>query len=95
MKRFITIDIIKDIDFLKTNLKCKLGIPPTQLQEGGLVGIDFKISDRYKVEVPSGNEFGTNDLWLPGGKLPNGKLEAIIKTEGMVKDIDYTIKDIY
>ena len=73
----------------------ELGIPPTQLQEGGLVRIDFKISDRYKVEVPSGNEFGTNDLWLPGGKLPNGKLEAIIKTEGMVKDIDYTIKDIY
>ena len=73
----------------------ELGIPPTQLQEGGLVRIDFKISDRYKVEVPSGNEFGTNDLWLPGGKLPNGKLEAIIKIEGMEKDIDYTIKDIY
>ena len=46
MMTFISIDIIKDIDFLKTNLKCKLGIPPTQLQEGGLVGIDFKISDR-------------------------------------------------
>ena len=57
--------------------------------------LNVLISDRYKVEVPSGNEFGTNDLWLPGGKLPNGKLESIIKTEGMVKDIDYSIKDIY
>lgn len=64
------------MDFLKINLKCKLGIPPTQLQEGALVRIDFKISDRYKVEVPSGNEFGTNDLWLPGGKLPNGKIRS-------------------
>ena len=57
--------------------------------------LNVLISDRYKVEVPSGNEFATNDLWLPRGKLPNGKLESIIKTEGMVKDIDYTIKDIY
>ena len=57
--------------------------------------LNVLISDRYKVEVPSGNEFATNDLWLPRGKLPNGKLEAIIKTEGMVKDIDYSIKDIY
>lgn len=30
-----------------------------------------------------------------GESYPMEKLEAIIKTEGMVKDIDYTIKDIY
>ncbi len=30
--------------------------------------------------MPDGNEFGTNPLWLPGGILPNGKLEAIVKT---------------
>ena len=88
-------DIIKKSNGNIKLIAEELGIPPTQLQEGGLVRIDFKISDRYKVEVPSGNEFGTNDLWLLGGKLPNGKLETIIKTEGMVKDIDYTIKDIY
>lgn len=88
-------DIIKKSNGNIKLIAEELGIPPSQLQEGGLVRIDFKISDKCKVEVPSGNEFGTNDLWLPGGKLPNGKLEAIIKTEGMVKDIDYTIKDIY
>lgn len=31
-----------------------------------------------KLRMPSGNESGVNELWLPGGKLPNGKLEAVI-----------------
>lgn len=42
--------------------------------------------------MPCGNEFGANSLWLPGGKLPEGNLEAIIRTEGMVKDINYVIQ---
>lgn len=29
------------------------------------------------LRLPSGNEVGVNDLWLSGGKLPNGKLEAV------------------
>lgn len=44
--------------------------------------------------MPTGNEFGTNNLWIPGGKLPEGNSEAIIKTEGMIKDIDYSVKEI-
>jgi hypothetical protein len=31
---------------------------------------------------------------LPGGKLPTGEVEAIVKTEGMIKNVDYTIKQI-
>lgn len=33
-------------------------------------------------------------MWLPGGKLPTGKLEIIIETEGMQKDIDYVVTDL-
>jgi hypothetical protein len=28
------------------------------------------------------------------GKLPNGDYEAIIKTEGMKINVDYTVKDL-
>ncbi len=27
--------------------------------------------------MPTGNEEGVNDLWLPGGKLPTGQSEAV------------------
>ena len=44
--------------------------------------------------MPSGNEFGANTKWIPGGKLPTGKAEAIVKTEGMIKDVDYFVTDV-
>jgi hypothetical protein len=28
--------------------------------------------------MPSGNEAGVNDFWIPGGKLPNGNSEAVL-----------------
>ncbi|NJN27994.1 MAG: fibronectin type III domain-containing protein [Cyclobacteriaceae bacterium] len=67
----------------------KLGIPIDQLQNGGIVRVDFKPTD--KIEIPSGNEFGANDQWIPGGKTDGGTLEAIVKTEGMTLDVDYTV----
>ena len=69
----------------------KLGIPESQL-DGELVRIDFKSTD--KIEMPSGNEFGANDQWIPGGKTDGGVSEAIVKTEGMQLDIDYTVTDL-
>ena len=56
--------------------------------------MDFKVTKRCKVYMPSGNEFGENTQWLPGGKLPTGQLEAVVKTEGLIEDVDYTIKDL-
>lgn len=81
-------------DILKlplTEQSKKLGLPESQLQGGGIVRIDFKLSSKYKVEIPSGNEWGTNEQWIPGGKLPDGNLEAIIKTEGMVEGVDFNV----
>lgn len=59
-----------------------------------LVRIDFKLSSpKVKVEIPSGNEWGTIDgKWIPGGLLPDGNLEAIIKTEGLKEGIHFTVK---
>jgi len=39
------------------------------------------LSKQYRVTMPIGNEFGTNNLWIPGGNLPEGNSEAIIKTK--------------
>lgn len=44
--------------------------------------------------MPSGNEFGANAQWIPGWILPDGELEAVIRTEGMVEGFDYTITEI-
>lgn len=44
--------------------------------------------------MPSGNEFGANAQWIPGGILPDEELEAVIRTEGMVEGFDYTITEI-
>jgi hypothetical protein len=72
----------------------KLGVSVNQLLDGEVIRIDFKLTDKYKVEMPTGNEWGTNSLWIPGGKLPDGNLEAIIKTEGMKEGVDYSVNII-
>ncbi|MCE3075143.1 hypothetical protein [Chryseobacterium gwangjuense] len=73
----------------------KLGIPVKQIEKGGLVRIDFDLSKKdVKIEMPSGNEWGANPQWIPGGVLPDGNLEAIIRTDGLVENVHYTIKYI-
>ncbi|MGQ1890443.1 hypothetical protein ACT29H_08355, partial [Thermophagus sp. OGC60D27] len=69
-----------------------LGVPVEQLQNGSLVRIDFKPTN--KIDMPSGNEFGANTEWIPGGKTSGGINEAVIKTDGMQLDIDYTVTDL-
>lgn len=70
----------------------KLGKPIEQIKKGELVRVDFKLSKDVRVEIPSGNEWGANDQWIPGGVLPDGNLEAIIRTEGLIENVHYTIK---
>jgi len=71
----------------------KIGVPFKQIEKGGLVRIDFDLSKKdVKLEIPSGNEWGVNPQWIPGGVLPDGNLEAIIRTEGLIENIHYTIK---
>jgi hypothetical protein len=72
----------------------KLGIPVEQLQNGYLLRINFSLSDGYKVYMPSGNEFGANPKWIPGGKLPTGLHEAIIRTEGMKLNVHYFVTNL-
>ncbi|MGE4514996.1 MAG: hypothetical protein AB7E26_14470 [Chryseobacterium sp.] len=71
----------------------KLGKPIEQIKKGELVRIDFDLSKKdVKIEIPSGNEWGANSQWIPGGVLPDGNLEAIIRTEGLIENAHYTVK---
>ncbi|MBS0900075.1 PAAR domain-containing protein [Pantoea dispersa] len=72
----------------------KLGIPKEQLEGDSLVLIEFEPTQLYSPRIPSGREWGANSQWIPGGKLPKGDLEAVVKTEGMKKGVDYNVIDL-
>ncbi|MBD7911792.1 hypothetical protein [Clostridium cibarium] len=46
--------------------------------DGGLVRFDIKDAKSLNVRIPSGNEFGANEHWIPGGYTDGGTAEAII-----------------
>lgn len=61
-------------------LEAALGLPPGQLDDGTLVRVDFSpdAMDDLNVRMPTGNEAGANNQWLPGGLLPSGANEAVL-----------------
>ena len=61
-------------------LEQALGLPAGQLDGSTLVRVDFpaEVMDDLDVRMPSGNEAGANDQWLPGGYLPSGADEAVL-----------------
>ncbi|YCI28654.1 PAAR domain-containing protein [Erwinia sp. PK3-005] len=72
----------------------RLGIPEEQLKNDSLVHVEFKNSKLYSPKIPTGNEWGANSQWIPGGKLPQGDLEAVVHTEGMINGQHYIVTDI-
>lgn len=60
-----------------------LGLPSGSLDSDQLVRVDIPAPRDLGLRIPSGNEAGANDFWIPGGKLPNGNLEAVIDLGGV------------
>ena len=85
--------ILRDSGGEKDKIAKRLGIPSTSFS-GQLVRIDFRPTTKYKPKMPSGNECGANAQWQPGGKLPDGDLEAVIETKEMQEGVDYTVSEI-
>ncbi len=56
----------------------ELGIPAGTWAGQTLVRIDIPNPRGLNVRMPGGNEAGANALWLPGGRLPTGQLEAVV-----------------
>ncbi|MGA6106297.1 PAAR domain-containing protein [Pseudomonas solani] len=55
-----------------------LGLPKDFLESNSLVRVDIPEPGKLNLRIPSGNEAGANEFWIPGGKLPNGNTEAVI-----------------
>lgn len=56
----------------------ELGLPPGTWTGQQLVRIDIPDPRAVNLRMASGNEMGANALWLPGGRLPTGLLEAVV-----------------
>ena len=64
-----------------------LGFTEGTLNDDILIRIDISNPRQYNSRVPSGNEAGANNLWMPGGKLPNGNSEAVLDLDNVSRDI--------
>ncbi|MFC7431516.1 MULTISPECIES: hypothetical protein [unclassified Agrococcus] len=69
-----------------------LGLNPGDL-DGDLVRVDVPNPFDHGIRMPSGNERGANEHWLPGGTLPGGISEGVIDGGGLVRDVDYSVQD--
>jgi len=47
----------------------------------------------FNLRIPSGNEAGANEMWVPGGYLPEGMPEAVIDGRD-VPSTDYIVTDL-
>lgn len=62
----------------RSALEDALGLPPGYFDTEGLVRVDVADPGSYGLRVPSGNEAGASEYWIPGGFLPKGMPEAVI-----------------
>ena len=63
-------------------LENALGLPQGQYENKKIIRIDFPNPKQLGVRIPSGNEAGATDLWLPGGRTPQGYIEGIVDVKG-------------
>jgi hypothetical protein len=61
-----------------TYIEHELGIPSGSWSNYKIIRIDIPRPRKLHLRLPSGNEIGANELWIPGGKLPNGYSESVI-----------------
>jgi len=77
----------------KRVLEESLGLPSGFLDSNELVRVDVANPRTLNSRIPSGNEAGASELWLPGGQLPNGNSEAVIDL-GNAPSGSWTVKKV-
>lgn len=70
--------ILADANGRLKDIEAQLGIPAGTWAGQEIVRIDIKDPCAFNLRMPSGNEMGANNLWLPGGRLPTNYFEAVI-----------------
>lgn len=73
-------------------MESALGLVEGFLDSNNIVRIDIGHPEQFDLRIPSGNEAGANEQWIPGGKLPDGASEAVIDG-GSVPSPDYSVTD--
>lgn len=74
-------------------LERALGLPEGFLKYNKVVRIDIHQPEDFGLRMPSGNEAGANDMWVPGGLLPDGSSEAIVDG-GAIPNDRYDVSDV-
>ncbi|TRW86178.1 hypothetical protein FK535_06790 [Mycolicibacterium sp. 018/SC-01/001] len=74
-------------------LEQALGMPEGFLEKHRILRIDIPEPLNHDARIPSGNEAGANDQWIPGGLLPDGLAEAVIDGSS-VQPKDFHISDL-
>ncbi|MEE6139124.1 hypothetical protein SKC41_22685 [Mycobacterium sp. 050128] len=75
-------------------MEAELGLPEGFLDSNSIVRIDISDPSGFALRIPSGNEAGANEQWIPGGRLPNGASEAVVDGRD-IPPSDYTVTDIF
>ena len=78
MPKSLCDDVISNANGNISIIERELGFPEGYFSDqGGLVRIDIDDISGLNIRMPSGNETGANELWLPGGYTSGGVPEAI------------------
>lgn len=87
-------DLLKKAKGNLSYLEDELGIPSGGWKGKELIRIDILNIKKQNIRMPTGNEAGANDLWLPGGKLPKGYSESVMDAikKGVYKEISINLK---
>jgi hypothetical protein len=75
-------------------LETELGLPRGFLDSNKIVRIDIADPEDFNLRIPSGNEAGANEQWIPGGVLSNGSSEAVVDG-AMISPRHYTVTDVF
>lgn len=71
-------DLLRKANGQLSYVETELGIPAGMWKNTEIIRIDIRRPKKLKIRLPTGNETGANELWIPGGRLPNGYLESVI-----------------
>lgn len=75
-------------------MESELGLPEGFLDSTNIARIDIVDPEEFNLRIPSGNEAGANEQWIPGGLLPDGSSEAVVDG-GRIPPEDYTVTEIF
>ncbi|HEX5254053.1 MAG TPA: hypothetical protein VFW69_09305 [Mycobacterium sp.] len=75
-------------------METELGLPQGLLDSNKIVRIDIADPKDFNLRIPSGNEAGANEQWIPGGVLPNGSSEAVVDA-GSIPPEHYTVTHVF